>query len=582
MNELQNYITLADLALAVFSIWILWRRFSPRKSFTDNPLVFFILIFISMLILRWPLISWPHEINIDESQMLAQGMRYLSHPIPWRDVDGTTGGPLNSMILSLPLSLGSPSTWETSRIMLWVLNCLTMVFLYFAVRCFGSPAESQFVLLPAIYFYAFSFEPHYAFYSSETLPVLMLSAGLCLLAQEWRATRPSVTRWFFVGLTLGAVPLAKLQASPLALFLAGVGFMQLLLLRRKDPGTPRSGLMPIAALILGGLLIPGLLLGIVTAKGAFGDFWKSYILASRSYAEQTSWGFRIHSMKNILLMSPHFTVYLAINVAAALLWLFARQRGKKRASAEFFWPLLIIAADLILSVLCILAAGKGFPHYLLLLVPPLTLLFALLFFAGKQVLSVPDNPPTTASILKFWPLIFSALTLSLLCMQSRDYTRQCNTFLAGTELGNKSLVAQQVAKAIRPGDTLSVWGWMPMYHVETGALPATRDAIGHYIISPGPLQEYFQKRYLTDLTKSRPAIFIDAVADSTFCWTWTDDNIHESFPALTAFINENYSLWVSIQLKKKTLIASPVRIYVLKERMHELHLVPTRLETDEE
>src|SRR5580700_2272527 len=76
--------------------WRVWRMFCPRASWLDHPAVFFVLVFAAILAWRRPQIGWAHEINVDESQMLAQGVRYLSHPVPWRDVDGTTSGPLDS------------------------------------------------------------------------------------------------------------------------------------------------------------------------------------------------------------------------------------------------------------------------------------------------------------------------------------------------------------------------------------------------------------------------------------------------------------------------------------------------------
>ena len=70
-------------------------------------MVFFLLVFGALLVLRLPQIKWNAEVNPDESQMLAQAMRLLSHPVPWRDMDSTTSGPLNTMWLSLPMYFGA-------------------------------------------------------------------------------------------------------------------------------------------------------------------------------------------------------------------------------------------------------------------------------------------------------------------------------------------------------------------------------------------------------------------------------------------------------------------------------------------
>ncbi len=110
---------------------------------------------------------------------------------------------------------------------------------------------------------------------------------------------------------------------------------------------------------------------------------------------------------------------------------------------------------------------------------------------------------------------------------------------------------------------MSIWGWQPKLYVLTGVIPATRDSISHYVVSGGPYQSYFRSRYLGDLAKSRPPIFVDTIANGAWLWhSWSDKDAHESFPELDKFINENYVLWAD----NTRLSRAPARIYVLKER----------------
>src|SRR5262249_18388309 len=156
------------------------------------------------------------------------GMRYLSHPVPWRDVDGTTSGPLNSMLLSIPMLCGAPASFQMARLVFWVSICVTLSFLYLLLRPFGSPAEVQFVLMPAIFTYALAWFPDFIDYASETLPIPLLCVAACLLSREWRATRSSHVRLFFIGLILGSIPFTKLQASFLALLIAAITFIEII------------------------------------------------------------------------------------------------------------------------------------------------------------------------------------------------------------------------------------------------------------------------------------------------------------------------------------------------------------------
>src|SRR5260221_11262387 len=116
MSSLIVPIPVAAALLLGLLAWRIWRLFRPSPSRLDRPVIFFGLIFFLLLVLPWPSIKDPQELNVDESQMLAQGLRYLSHPIPWRDVDGTTSGPLNSLLLSVPMLFGAPASYEISRI----------------------------------------------------------------------------------------------------------------------------------------------------------------------------------------------------------------------------------------------------------------------------------------------------------------------------------------------------------------------------------------------------------------------------------------------------------------------------------
>ena len=120
---------------------------------------------------------------------------------------------------------------------------------------------------------------------------------------------------------------------------------------------------------------------------------------------------------------------------------------------------------------------------------------------------------------------------------------------------------------------------MPSYYVETGLIPATRDAIGHFIIERGQYQDYYRQRYLGDLKRSPPAFFIDAMAAGVFVWKWPDFKFrrHESFPELAEFVDENYTLWLTVHVVTEDGPGLPVRIYVKKSRMAESKLSPEEL-----
>jgi hypothetical protein len=548
----------------------------------DHPVVFFVLVCGALLVLRLPQIKWGCELDPDESQMLAQGMRFLSHPVPWRDVDGTTSGPLNSMLLSVPMCFGAPATWQTARLVLWGSTCLTLFFLYLTLRSFGTRAEAQFVLLPTVLFYGFSSLGDFVHYSSETLSVLLLSACLYLLAREWTGDKPAKPRLFLLGLVAGSIPFAKLQAAPLALFLVVIGLAQIAVCHRKAGRPWRTCWREPLALGLGAAAVPALLLGVVAANGALGDFWKSYILFAAYYVKDPVES-RFHNMHELFMMPSDATPYLVGTIAALVLLLWTCAANRVRLPGQLFWPLIAMLADGVLTAACLVVTGKPFWHYLSLFVPPLALVCGLVFFVGKTRLDhrseselklSPKRPgdaaqehasPRTTLAFSLWLLLFSLFVAGIHFCRVPFYLHQTRCY--SSLRIRKELVAEFVSRVSQRGDSLSVWGWVPAYYVQTGLIPATRDADGTHLIAPGPYQSYFRNRYLEDLEQSRPVVFIDAVARGAFLGPLGKADKHESFPELARFIDENYTLWVDIKIAEGD---SPVRLYLLKERLAKL------------
>jgi hypothetical protein len=564
--------------VAVVLILVLAERagqmFRPRPSLLDRPVVFFLVVFGAILVLRWPEIVWPQGINLDEAQTFAQAMRFCAHPMPWRDVDGNTSGPLTSMLLSLPLRLGAPAAWPTARVLLWTANCLTVVFLYLALRVFGTRSEAQFVLTPVILFYAFALDPNFAHYSNETLPVLLISAGFFILAREWDAPRPSRAGLFFLGLIAGSLPFTKLQAGPLGFFLFATGLACLIAKRRGTQLPGRTCWLEAGVLCLGAVTTSALLLGWVAASGAISDFWISYILQSRAYTQKISAAGRMANIRYLFTTDSDFRPYLLCAMLACLVLLGAFFTRKAGLGRRLFWPLAWVLADGVLTFICILMAGQAFLHYLLLLVPVLAVFIGLAFLAGRRLLGCGEGPGQAAQLSR-WFLVASFLVMVPQTLRSVQYVRDVAAVYPRPPTENISAIADCIRPAGRPGDALAIWGWMPSYYVETGLMPATRDAVSDFAITAGPYRDYFQARFLGDLKRSRPAFFIDAVSDGAFLGpSWRRADAHEGFPELAAYVDENYSLWWSVHLTEQGV---PVRIYALKSRMAELHLSPNNV-----
>ena len=69
------------------------------------------------LLLRLPILLCPFEINVDESQMAAQAMRYGQDLTPWKSVEGESNGPIDSWFLLGTHELGLPFSYRTLHVL---------------------------------------------------------------------------------------------------------------------------------------------------------------------------------------------------------------------------------------------------------------------------------------------------------------------------------------------------------------------------------------------------------------------------------------------------------------------------------
>ena len=98
----------------------------------------------------------------------------------------------------------------------------------------------------------------------------------------------------------------------------------------------------------------------------------------------------------------------------------------------------------------------------------------------------------------------------------------------------------------KPGEPLGQWGWMCRYYVVTGMRQATRSAHSIYEIQYTPQIDYYRARYLADLQRSRPSVFIDTVGPGNFVFEDRASTGHEIFPALADYIGRHYQLVADI------------------------------------
>jgi hypothetical protein len=448
-------------------------------------------------------------------------MRHLIAPVPWIGADPTTSGPLNAYALVLPLWLGAPVSYATARavgLLCWV-GALGFGFL--TLREQLSSRVARLAVLPAATFLCAAAAGDYVHYSSEHVPVLLLSVALFFgvrgLAREARFS----LAW--AGLALGAVPFAKLQAGPIALTL-GLLLLGAIAWRSRDL---RACWRPMLVLGLAALALPAALLGWVAAHGGLGDFWLFYIASGLDYPSRR---LPVDAFVRMVAWGNFFPFQLVTGLVLLAGLVSALPPFRRRAVSV---PLAAAAAAfLAASLAAVFIPGRGFPHYLLLLVVPLSLLTALaLHNLPWQGASRARNGALAGGVVALafgLQLLLNPLPITWYDPRPR------------APRGASPELVSTLRNLAEPGDTLAIWGWMPQYHVDSGLPPATRHAIAYFAISPGPNRERYRETFLADLLASRPLLVLEAVGPGNFHFEDRDVQGVDSFPALRAFLDAHY------------------------------------------
>ncbi len=103
-----------------------------------------------------------------------------------------------------------------------------------------------------------------------------------------------------------------------------------------------------------------------------------------------------------------------------------------------------------------------------------------------------------------------------------------------------------------------VWGWQCRYYVEAQLAQGTAENHSERCIFQHPLQAVYRQRYLRDMKRTRPVVFIDAVGKNS---TWVQDVAtqgYESFPELAVYIRKNYAYLGRID---------DTRLFIRKDRL---------------
>jgi putative flippase GtrA len=453
---------------------------------------------------RWPSINYPLPLNVDESQALANVLRMAATGIGWANSDGTTVGPLNSLVLGWPQLLNLDATFWTMR-----MTALTLIVVIFASMMYGlgiwlGRARTRVVMIVPTCIYALSAHADMLHYSSELLSLALLGLANALILRLAHSRAPASTaQAWLLGLSLGAVPFAKLQAAPIAAAMLAGGFF--VTGARRWPQRQQLNVL-VASMLPGALLLAPLLL-----RHEFNHFWLSYIAWAGLYVKAS---LSLDQFNRLLAAEPivQTAVYALIGIAGlacsslALSRLARINSASKPDEAPWLGVLSYSALLCAISLWACTKPGNMFPHYLQLFLPWL-IQFTAIAWA--------DASKGGGIAIQVTPILILGTAIASIRPPWQDFQKAFDKVVGNVPESHFNR-PQLWGWIVPDGSPLLVWGWMPHWYVWADARPATRETHTYAQIVASSLQGYFRQRWLADWDKTPPFIVLDAVHGASF------------------------------------------------------------------
>lgn len=539
------YVVPGAAAVAAFLFLAIGPVFSARFGKRTWRILFLISIFLAITALRWPFLGLG-ECNLDESQNLAIANTLLKDPAYWRSVDPGSHGPLTE----LPLLLGRLAGFALDYSMAKSVNLLLVIcstwLCYAAFARIFSERCARIACIPMVLFHALTHYWDFLGFSAETPLIFLLAAALFQLGRLHTANNASSPlQWYFLGLLLGSAPYSKLQGVPMAMAITLWG----LALVWKSKTEWKSRLRLSGWYALGGVTSSLVVTGYLLAFGLFNDFIFRYVLQNFLYTQRVGRSFAskcvafVHEFTRSSPTHVFFTQQLAIICLFAVvcslgaLWNLRPSR-KSHASAERRPAGLATLFAFVFALACVYSIcvpGHIFPHYLLLLVPAVSMVLCAFIFCFER------NRRNSVLILAIPCVLYASLSFTL---TGKHFHTKMTIFRPPFKAfaANRTLpVSKNIRQLAAPGQTMTIWGWFYRLHVETGLPMATRTTPMHIFGQP-QLKETYLNAFVEEFTRAKPDFFVEAVGPGMELFNNKKIYGVGAYPQVKRILEENYEL----------------------------------------
>lgn len=419
------------------------------------------------LLLRGGAIATIGFINPDEVELMAQARAALGSPVPFTTWTMGTTGPTWPLALVLLSLLGFPLTVAAAHVLSAVLTGLLGAGIFFLARRNLSPGWAL-VLTAAwwgplvIVVPVLGYLTDFAALSTEYLPAVLLVV-VALIGLRERGGRP----WALVaGGVLGMLAVgAKFQIAPLA-------FALLLIIAIRTRDTLGSRVRAVLWIGLGAA-IPALvlILALVLSPDVQDELVAQQFGFLGSYADGTDLATRIGNTVAVLNSARWYLLAIGIGIV----WLVVRSD----AGTALARIALVVA-----GLVAVFAGGRGFGHYLIILIAALGLAMALPLRNGLSPLPGRRALPALAALTAVALGAIAAFGLTtgrVALLKPQDLAVALSPDSAPRDAA--------LERWCPPGSTVVVWGWAPelyLAHDWVNGIPYF-NILG--LVQPGPVHD---------------------------------------------------------------------------------------------
>lgn len=512
------YYTIGNLLLiltGVLSVYSFWNS----KLLQNRGWIITALCFLILVMMRLPVIVINQAFNLDESLFIVGAMTLVQEPVYWESVDGSTSGPFNFYVITFFCELfDQPYDYISARTVGIILMIGSVGFSFLALQKLFSQTISFLCIFPVVAFLGTTSFPDFIHYSSEHLPIFLLSILTFLYAVINNQPQVKSSTALVFGLVAAIIPLTKLQAIPIGAFLTLATYW---LIYHKNP---KKFIKPALWLTFGGcsvLLITSLS---AISLGVIDNIWFHYLKYNLSYGSKTSIFYTIY--KSLFDDINIFIRIIIILVDVLFIYHILIKQQLRPTSKS-----VLIIAFLTSTIFSVYKTGLVFEHYLLFLIFPTAFLYA---FFLNDLINLSKKIQATILLSVF---VVAILSKTLIYPMVNHYVS------AGKSQRPLPISAagKEIIKYSKPHESLVVWGEAGELYLETKKKQGIKWSHTLWGMHSDSAQKEFQNEFIKEFARKSFPVFVDSYSTTNTFMT-RDKLGYETKPVLKDLIESKYKL----------------------------------------